>query len=287
MLRQRVITAIVLLAVLLGAVLVRSPWPLVLLLTLAAACALWEWLRLTWPAQRSLAPPVIAFVMALAMCALADQWLALAPARWAIDVQHGLNRWIMPLVGAIWVLGATAIVIQGDSSSRRGSICLSAFAVFAVAAAWGALVQLFLTHGAWFLVSLLAMIWFADIGAYFAGKALGRHKLAPRVSPGKTWEGALGGVIASMLWVMLSSYREGSFGAALMQHWSWWGVAFLAAFLAALSIIGDLFESLLKRRTGVKDSSQLLPGHGGVYDRLDALLPVAPIALLLTGAWFS
>src|SRR5690606_32908688 len=135
-----------------------------------------------------------------------------------------------------------------------------------------------------FLVSLLALIWFADIAAYFSGKALGRHKLAPRVSPGKTWEGALGGVLAATAWVLASSYWPDSFGHVLMQRWSWWLVALIAVFLAALSIVGDLFESLLKRRAGVKDSSQLLPGHGGVYDRIDALLPVAPIALLLTGA---
>jgi phosphatidate cytidylyltransferase len=86
---------------------------------------------------------------------------------------------------------------------------------------------------------------------------------------------------------MISAWWPGSFGAALLQRMPWWAAVVAAAVLAALSIVGDLFESLLKRRAGLKDSSGLLPGHGGVYDRIDALLPVAPIALLLTGAWIS
>lgn len=283
MLVQRVITAIVLLAVLLGALLAPGPWPLVALLTLAAACVLWEWLRLTWPHKPSFMPLIAALVLLVVMVALAMQWLAPATLPWATDTRFVFNRWLMPLVSLFWVLGATGLVIQGDASPQRGSAVLSLFGVLAVVAVWAALVQLFLVHGAWFLVSLLALIWFADIAAYFSGKAFGKRKLAPKVSPGKTWEGATGGVIAATLWVVCSAGWEGSFGFVLRQHWSWLGVIAIAAMLAALSIIGDLFESLLKRRSGVKDSSRLLPGHGGVYDRIDALLPVAPIALMLIG----
>src|SRR5690606_20974022 len=287
MLKQRVITAIVLLAVLLGALLAPGPWPLVLLLTLAAACALWEWLRLTWPQQPSMAPVVLAVLCAVGMLLLATQWLAMTPAGWAVGLQGILNQALLPVVVLIWVVGATWMVCKGQAQQRSGGAWLSLFGVLAVVAVWAALVQLFLQRGAWFLVSLLALIWFADIAAYFTGKALGRHKLAPRVSPGKTWEGAVGGVLAATLWVLISAYWPGSFGHALMQHWPILGVVAIAVFLAALSIVGDLFESLLKRRAGIKDSSQLLPGHGGVYDRIDALLPVAPLALLITGVWNS
>jgi phosphatidate cytidylyltransferase len=287
MLAERVMTAIVLLAVLLGTLLAANPWPLVALLTLAAASALWEWLRLTWPGPPSFFPLLCAAVAAVALIALAVQWLDAAPAPWAHDIQAALNRWWLPAVSIVWIAAASHMVIQGKAEARMGGVCLSVFAIAAIVAVWAALVQLYLSHGAWFLVSLLAMIWFADIAAYFSGKAFGRHKLAPRVSPGKTWEGALGGVVAGTLWVAASSYWEGSFGAVLRQHWALGGTAVIAAGLSALSIVGDLFESLLKRRAGVKDSSQLLPGHGGVYDRIDALLPVAPIALLLTGVWFQ
>lgn len=285
MLKQRVMTAIVLLAVLLGALLAPGPWPLVLLFTLVAACALWEWLRLTWQESGSPLPVVLAIVTAAGLLTLAHQWLAPEPALWSLQVQSVLNRWLIPIVAVIWVVGGTAMVIRGQASEPTDSGRLSAFGVIAVIAVWAALVELFLTYGPWFVVSLLALIWLADIAAYFTGKALGKHKLAPRVSPGKTWEGAIGGVVAAAVWVMATAYWPGSFGAVLSERWPWWVVLLLAIFLAALSIVGDLFESLLKRRAAVKDSSQLLPGHGGVYDRIDALLPVAPIALLLTGVW--
>ncbi|HUH59735.1 MAG TPA: phosphatidate cytidylyltransferase [Candidimonas sp.] len=285
MLKQRVITAIVLLAVLLGTLLAPGPWPLVLLFTLAAGCALWEWLRLTWPRRNSAIPCMIAIAVAVGLVILASLWLRAAQRGQEMPFQGQVNTWLLPLAAALWVLGASYLVYRGQSESRKNGLALSVFGVLAVVAVWAALVQLFLAHGAGFLVSLLALIWIADIAAYFTGKALGRHKLAPKVSPGKTWEGAVGGVLAATAWVMATSlWWPGSFGAVLAQRWPMWGVLAIAVFLAALSIVGDLFESLLKRRAGVKDSSQLLPGHGGVYDRIDALLPVAPIALLLTGA---
>ena len=283
MLKQRVITAAVLLAVLLGTLLAPSPWPLVLLFTLMAGCALWEWLRLTLPARSNTLPLIVAVLAGLGMLLVAQQWLSASPAPWSEDLRSVINHWLLPITGAIWVVGASAMVYRGQAQVRRCGAWLSLFGIVAVAGVWAALVQLFLSHGAWFLVSLLALIWFADIAAYFTGKALGRHKLAPKVSPGKTWEGAVGGVLAAAVWVMASAYWPGSFGEALAQRWPWWLMLLIAVFLAALSIIGDLFESLLKRRAGVKDSSGLLPGHGGVYDRIDAMLPVAPLALLLTG----
>lgn len=281
MLAQRVITAIVMLAVLLGALLATSPWPLVALLVVLAACALWEWLRLTWPGNASAMPAVCAIVIAGVWCLWAVYWLATLPAHWPIALNHFTFRGLLPLVAVIWVVCGITMVVKARASGDKGSIALSVFGILALTATWVALVQLFLWYGPWFLVSLLALIWFADIAAYFSGKAFGRHKLAPRVSPGKTWEGAIGGIIAATLWVAVSSAWDGSFGAVLKAHWSWTGLVIAAVVLAALSIMGDLFESLLKRRAGVKDSSGLLPGHGGVYDRIDALLPVAPVACLL------
>jgi len=283
MLAQRLITAVVLLAVLLAALLASSPWPLLALLGLAAACALWEWLRLTWPAQDTPVPAIVAVGLAVLIGVLL--WHATSSFTHRLDgpLPGLINVWLVLAVGALWVVGATALVVQGRVDGRSQGLPLSLFAVLAVWVAWASLAQMFLAHGAWFLVSLLALIWFADIAAYFTGKAVGRHKLAPRVSPGKTWEGAAGGIVAAVAWVAVSTCWEGSFGQALLVRWSWLGLVLIAIALAALSIVGDLFESLLKRRAGVKDSSHLLPGHGGVYDRIDALLPVAPLALLLTG----
>jgi phosphatidate cytidylyltransferase len=134
------------------------------------------------------------------------------------------------------------------------------------------------------LVSSMAVIWVADIAAYFAGRALGRHKLAPAISPGKTWEGAIGGFVAVVTIGLLCARLPGlgeSFPALLVDRLTMGGATLALVAIAALSIVGDLHESLLKREAGVKDSGTLLPGHGGVLDRIDALIPTMPAALLL------
>lgn len=186
-----------------------------------------------------------------------------------------------------WAVLALPQVIQGQTERPRFPLLMSLFGVLAVVAAWAALVLIYVEFGAWCLVSMMALIWLADIAAYFTGRAIGKRKLAPKVSPGKTWEGAIGGMLAAAIWTTATAAVPGSFGAILAGHWSLPVVFLLACALAAISVMGDLFESLLKRRAGVKDSSRLLPGHGGVYDRIDALLPVAPVALMLTGTVFQ
>lgn len=285
MLMQRVVTAVVLLLVLLGALMAPSAWPLIILLLVAAGAALWEWLRLSLaPAWRPAAIWVALFTSAV-MLWLIWTWTPSTAAQPA--VAQLVHPWLMPFVAVCWAVLALPQVIQGHTAEPRYPFLMSAFGVLAVVAAWAALVTLFVEFGAWCLVSMMALIWFADIAAYFTGRALGRRKLAPKVSPGKTWEGAVGGIIAAAIWTTATSAVPGSFGAELARHWSLPVVFLLACGLAAISIVGDLFESLLKRRAGVKDSSRLLPGHGGVYDRIDALLPVAPVALLLTGTVFQ
>src|SRR5690606_36132225 len=149
-------------------------------------CALWEWLRLTWTGNSPAIPVVVALAIALALLAIAAQWLSASPAEWSTDARLHINRWLLPAVSLIWIVVITPMVFRGQAEVRSAENGLSVFGIVAVVAVWAALVQLFLTRGPWFLVSLLALIWFADIAAYFTGKALGRHKLAPRVSPGKT-----------------------------------------------------------------------------------------------------
>ncbi len=152
-----------------------------------------------------------------------------------------------------------------------------------VLATWFALMQ-FLFEGAVVLLSVLFIVWVADTAAYFAGRAFGRRKLAPHISPGKTWAGVVGAVLAVVL-VALVVYQVAA-GATIYSNALFAAVGTLSAvlmlaLLVAMSVIGDLFESLLKRQAGVKDSSQLLPGHGGVLDRVDALVPVLPAAVLI------
>jgi len=283
MLRQRVVTAVVLLAVLGAALAWPGPWPFVVVLSVAAGCALWEWLRLS----ASDTPAAALAGAAMTALMLVQAWTWMDGAQPAGMASFSLVvKLLVPLVCAAWLLGVPAVVVRARVEPPARSPVLSLFALLAVYAAWASLVLFFLGFGARFVLSLLALVWLADIAAYFAGRALGRRKLAPRVSPGKTLEGALAGVLAGVAWIALTSRWSGTYGHALAEHWSFGPALLWAALLAAVSIEGDLFESLLKRRAGRKDSSGLLPGHGGVFDRIDALLPVAPLALLLSGAVF-
>ena len=131
------------------------------------------------------------------------------------------------------------------------------------------------TMGPWVLLGTMAVVWVADIAAYFSGRAFGRHKLAPSISPGKTWEGAIGAVVAVLLF---------GFGVLTWQGASNPGGAMVVAaglvLWTAISIIGDLFESLLKRQAGLKDSGTILPGHGGILDRIDSLTSTLPLVAL-------
>ena len=139
-----------------------------------------------------------------------------------------------------------------------------------------------------FLLSVMCVVWAADISAYFCGRAFGKRKLAPTISPGKSWEGVYGGVAGVLLLALGWLWMESQFSLdspslflLLRQRLGYGGLLLAALLLTALSVMGDLFESLVKRAAGAKDSSALLPGHGGVLDRVDALLPVLPAALAL------
>src|SRR5690606_13308641 len=208
-------------------------------------------------------------VLLAVMLWLAWGWLAGQPA--AVRLAAAVARGLVPAVALVWLLAVVPAVVRGRADAAPASLGWSLFSVPAVLAAWSALALMFMARGGWFVVSLLALVWVADISAYFAGRAFGKRKLAPRVSPGKTIAGAVAGIAGAVIWVWLSSLWAGSFGAALVQRGSLWLALPAAALLGAISIVGDLFESLLKRRAGRKDSSALLPGHGGVYDRIDAI----------------
>ena len=140
------------------------------------------------------------------------------------------------------------------------------------------------------MLSIFVLVWIADIAAYFAGRAFGRRKLAPSLSPSKSWEGVWGGTCAvwviANLWVWADQqalFDSPSIYSLLYAHgWIYFLVSI--TFLTAMSVVGDLVESMVKRTAGVKDSSQLLPGHGGVLDRVDALLPTLPLAMMLSQA---
>lgn len=277
MLGQRVATAVVLLAILLPAIFLAPPWVwgLVSLALLAIASA--EWGRLLGSAAggRALGAALAAGGAGYVL------WRSQGDAAGA----HALVALIAAASLALWV---TLAPLSLSRLRRVGPDWL--VAAVSLAACWLALYELRL-DGAGILVSCLAIVWLADIGAYFAGRAFGRHKLAPRVSPGKTWEGVLGGVGAVLLAALAVglAWPDTATGDGLPRVFSSWLAAragwpatlCLLAVIAGLSVVGDLHESLLKRLAGAKDSGRLLPGHGGVLDRIDALIPTMPGCLLL------
>jgi phosphatidate cytidylyltransferase len=184
---------------------------------------------------------------------------------------------VMTLAAAALVLGLFAARSQGLTPSR-GSMATTAFGLLYCGLPVLALVWMrSRALGLEAVIFLMLCVWATDVCAYFAGRAIGGPKLAPAISPNKTWAGAIGGIIGAMA---VAGGAAMAWLSAMQGSKAWLFVALAGAF-AAMSVLGDLFESWLKRRAGVKDSGHLLPGHGGVLDRLDGLVPVA-----LAGAGF-
>ncbi len=278
MLKQRVITALVLLALLLPALFASSAWPFMALTVILIAAAAWEWGRLNG------VPSWLAWTGAL-MCLMACAW-----------AEHA--GWVRMAPPLIWLIAGAMWVLLGAWMLQRG---VSGWSLWPKGSRWGAgLVLLVLAwiamaqahqRGVNFLLSVLVLVWAADVFAYFFGKALGgrwiKTKLAVTISPGKSWEGVMGGMLGVLLVALVWAEVDQALAPADLSLFSllwtkgWWVALPALLFMAAMSVVGDLVESLVKRNAGMKDSSGLLPGHGGVLDRIDALLPTLPLAMML------
>lgn len=265
MLRSRILTALIL-APLVVSGLYFLPLPAyAVFFWLFAAAGAYEWAGL---ARVGGMPGRLAYVAGLAVLALAT---------WQVPEYWRAVLWL----GAIfWVLAAVVVVSyprSGPIVSHR--LVMIPTGLLVTLSAWLAFVVIRdQPGGASWVLWLLLLVWAADIGAYFAGRRFGRLKLAPQVSPGKTWEGFAGGLAASLLVALLMLVPLGDLAL-------WWVP--VVVLLAVLSVFGDLFESVLKRQRGVKDSGTLLPGHGGVLDRIDSLVAVLPVFALLLAARFA
>lgn len=279
MLLQRVITAVVLLAILLPALFASNPLAFNIIVLVMLTAGAWEWGRLI--GLRAVGAVVTGVVMLL-LCLLTWQQ------GWLLNSYRVL--WVV--AGGAWVLLSVLLVKAGVPAWGRVPQWMRWLAgMLALWVAGLAIVQA-RQIGINFLLSVLALVWVADVFAYFFGRALGlrftRQKLAPTISPGKSWEGAWGGALGVVLmafaWVWIDAAQKvevASFYTRLYEP-GWWLLLVATLFMAAMSVLGDLVESLIKRSAGFKDSSQLLPGHGGVLDRIDALLPTLPLAMMLT-----
>lgn len=274
-LATRVVTGIVLVAAVLAALFLLPPagWGVVVLLIAVGAAH--EWAKLVGFGR--IAQALFVAVTLLAGAALLG---GAAQRGWRdiVIVACGLATLYWIVVGAPCVLLRRASASPVVLAISGWIVLLGAFVAIAGLQA----------RSPWLALAAMAIVWIADTTAFFAGRRFGRHKLAPQISPRKTWEGAFGGIAAVVVYALalLPLAARAGFDAPLdaasVALWILFSIA-----LAALSIIGDLYESLLKRRAGVKDSGRLLPGHGGVLDRTDALLAAMPPVALAAMAFLA
>jgi phosphatidate cytidylyltransferase len=301
MLKQRVITALILMAILLPTLAAQAAWPFAILTLVFISAAGWEWSRLNEAAG------VRAIIMGAAVagaCVSLAQYLGLpvwgASQYVLAEAAVHVHGWGQPLLGfempaiiwlaatIVWVLGGVIVLRFGAQYWMRVPQDLRRLlGLVLLVLAWLAMVESKI-QGLNYLLSVLCLVWAADVGAYFGGRAFGKRKLAPSISPGKSWEGVWAGMVAVGLlaaaWIWFDrnmGVDSPSIYSRLFMGLGPVGMALALAFLTGMSVVGDLFESLIKRQAGAKDSSQLLPGHGGVLDRIDALLPVLPLSLAL------
>jgi phosphatidate cytidylyltransferase len=257
MLRARVLTALVLLGALLLVLFLLPETVAAAVFAAVVGLAAWEWSGLM--AIRS-GQRAVFVACVLASCLLAYAWAtAVFPVLWIIAALF----WLVLAPAWLW---------------RRWRIAGNNLAGYAVGwilavPTWAAVVALH-ERSPWWLLAALALVWLADIAAYFTGRAMGHHKLAPMISPGKTWEGVGGALVVVLGYGAVIAMIA---GMRLADRWNWLP---LLALLVAVSVVGDLLESLVKRQAGVKDSGTLLPGHGGILDRIDSQTSTLPLVAL-------
>lgn len=261
MLKQRIITGVILAPLVVAGFVLLSPVWFAAMVGFIVSVGAWEWARLAGE-KTQLGRFVYAAIVALLLVGL--YWLGWPP-------------YVVLVPAAAWWVLATSMILRYPEGravfSRR--LVAQLFGLLVLLPAWFGLVWLRAEEsGLWLIMAAVVMVWAADIGAYFAGKNFGRHKLLPRVSPGKTVEGLLGGVLlAEVLAIATMLYLGWSTSSILLG-------AVGTLVVVVFSVVGDLTESLFKREQGLKDSSNLLPGHGGVMDRIDSLTAAIPIFAL-------
>jgi phosphatidate cytidylyltransferase len=286
MLKQRVITALIMLVIVIPTLLYPNAWSFCLLALVFMAAGAWEWARMNGLKESGAVYFAGFFVLGSALS-------------WYLGFLNMALPTVWIIASGLWVLGSAWLLSAGVAGwSKIPESLRRVSGLIALWLAWLAVCQARI-QSVNFLMSVLCLVWAADTFAYFSGRTWGgkfsKNKLAPTISPGKSWEGVWGGVVGVFLlaaaWVWADSHWLNAGQSAMQngttslytrlnsQHGVLMAVALL--FLTAMSVVGDLIESLIKRSAGVKDSSALLPGHGGVLDRMDALLPTLPIAMML------
>ncbi|PLY15137.1 MAG: phosphatidate cytidylyltransferase [Sedimenticola sp.] len=271
MLNQRVITALILLPLVLGAVFLLPTGGFAIAVALVVLLAGREWLAL---ARLNGTNQTMGFFIAL---------LAIMGAGYLLITHTASGIYLFAAISLWWFYTVIFLIRYNPANATQAGVLLkSGYGVLLLSSAWLALVAIhgFSDDGPWLVLFTMSLTWVADTAAYFSGMRWGRVKLAPNISPGKTREGVYGALFGAMLWGLLLAWWQPQLGHPLV-------LILFCILLCLVSVSGDLFESLLKRQAGIKDSGNLLPGHGGVLDRIDSLIAVAPVfafGLYLSGA---
>lgn len=262
MLKQRIITALILLPIALCGFFLLEGAGFALFIGLVVTLGAWEWARLAGFAEQ-LPRVVYAAVVALLL--------------FLMYILPDVAPWVLGAAVLWWALATFLVLTYPRTSSKWSSVaCKLVIGLLILLPAWQGLVYIkHMALGNWLIMAVMVLVWGADIGAYFSGRAFGKRKLAPAVSPGKSWEGVYGGLALTLLITLV---------VGVMRDWG--GKQILLALMGAaavvlISVVGDLTESMFKRQAGIKDSSNLLPGHGGVLDRIDSLTAAIPVFAVL------
>lgn len=270
MLKQRVITALVLAPLMIGGIFFLPLYEFGLFVGAIAAVAAWEWAGL---AGFSKQPSRIFYALAMAVAVYISMQVRLEPGFEVYSLYAGFAWWLFSFGLVISYPKSAEIWANLPTRSIIGFIVLIPMWV-------GFMYLKSQDHSNWLIVYLMLVIWGADTGAYVAGKTWGKAKLAPKVSPGKSWAGFWGGLATAMLVAAVFAYVwhtniQALSGMAVLK------LLVVAAITMLASVLGDLVESMFKRQRGIKDSSNLLPGHGGVLDRIDSMAAAVPVFALL------
>lgn len=265
MLLQRTLTALLLAPLTILVILLPPTWLFAPVVALAFLAALWEWTRLSGLRNR----PVRGALLAVALVVLALLWWLRATVLWPALLIAGVAWWVL---ACVW-LRNFAFAAAPTAENRNLKLAAGAFVVIP---GFVGLLTLHASepHGHWWTLLALLVVWAADIGAYFSGRFLGKRKLAPNISPGKTWAGVYGAFGAGALIAVIGGWLLGVEAMRLL------GLAVLAVVTVAASVVGDLIESLMKRHAQVKDSGRMFPGHGGLLDRMDSVFAAVPVFAL-------
>lgn len=267
MLKQRVITATILVVLFLAAVFVLPAlgWTTLVALMIWQGAA--EWARLSNLAGRMVFVYCSVTLLLLIGTLLLDSKVG-AAGTWSPHLFWYIDS------ALLWLLVVPAWMFLGWGSKNKVWLAVVGWMVLLPTAL--ALIDLHMV-GPWWLLGSMSVVWLADTAAYFSGRKFGKHKLAPSISPGKTWEGVVGALVLVTIYVSVIGWKTG-----LINNYSMIAVSvIISSIWVALSVLGDLFESAIKRQAGVKDSGTLLPGHGGLLDRIDALTSTLPFVALV------